>query len=96
MWALVVTVSLPLGKRPDQLREDLTESAVPATANLSSLVDATWTLSEDGRKGIGFYRFTSRDAAHARASGVGIGDAAPGGATVIDVEVLEVLVDITG
>ena len=96
MWAVVIDVSLPVGSDPQVLRMELLEHAVPVVRALEGLVDATWTISEDRTRGTGFYRFVSQEGAHARAASVGIGDAAPGGATVTNVEVLEVLVDIAG
>ena len=96
MWVVTIDVSLPEGSDTQVLRRDLLEHAVPVVREMEGLVDATWTISEDRTRGTGFYRFASQEGAHARAASVGIGDAAPGGAIVTNVEVLEVLVDVTG
>lgn len=96
MWVVTIEVSLPEGADAQVLRQELLEHAVPVVRGLEGLVDATWTISEDRARGIGIYRFASQEGAHARAASVGIGDAAPGGAIVTNVEVLEVLVDVTG
>ena len=96
MWVVTIEVSLPEGADAQVLRQELLEHAVPVVRGLEGLVDATWTISEDRARGIGIYRFANQEGAHARAASVGIGDAAPGGAIVTNVEVLEVLVDVTG
>lgn len=96
MWAVIATVALPAGSDPEALRQSLLESAVPAVRALDGLVDATWTISEDRASGVGIYRFQSEQQARERASTIEVGSAAPGGATVAAVALLEVLVEISG
>ncbi len=96
MWAVIATVSLPEGASPEDMRQALVETAVPAVGALNGLVDATWTISDDRTAGVGIYRFRTEADARARAATIAVGSSAPGGATVAKVDVLEVLVEITG
>lgn len=93
-WLVTTTVSLPPGSDPEELRRALEESAVPAVRQLDDLVRAVWTVSDDGLSGVGIYRFASEHAARSRAASYTIGADAPGGATITDVAVLRLLVEV--
>lgn len=94
MWAVVSIVSVPPGHGVTELRAALEETAVPALRSIDGFLGATWTLSDDRSTGIGFYRFATERGARTRAGSIEVGGAAPGGATVIDVHLLEVVLDI--
>jgi hypothetical protein len=91
MWAVTTIVSVPPGVAAESLRQALEEAAVPAVRTLPGLRSAVWTLSDDHRTGVGFYVFETEEAARARASVYVVGAEAPGGVTISDVPVLQVL-----
>lgn len=94
MWVVTTTVAVPSGTTIESLRSALEESAVPAVRQLADLRSATWTIAEDGSKGLGFYVFDSEDAARSRAASYEVGASAPGGVTITDVGLYEVLADV--
>lgn len=94
MWVVTTTVSVPPEATAESLRSALEEAAVPVVRELAGLRSATWTISEDHTHGLGFYVFDTEGAARQRFSNYEVGSAAPGGVTIVDVGLFEVLVDI--
>ncbi len=94
MWVVATIVSVPPDATPESLRAALEEAAVPVVRELAGLRSATWTIADDHSHGLGFYVFDTGDAARQRASNYEVGAAAPGGVTILDVGLFEVLVDI--
>lgn len=94
MWVVTTNVAVPSGTTPESLRAALEESAVPAVRVLTGLRSATWTISDDGTRGLGFYVFETEDAARQRMSTYEVGASAPGGVTIESVGLFQVLVDV--
>ena len=95
MWVVTITVTVPPGASDDELRTALEDGAVPAVRALPGLRSALWTVADDRTTGTGIYVFDDEAAARERAASHAVGSAAPGGATVTDVRLLRVLVDVT-
>ena len=94
MWVVTTTVSVPSEATAESLRAALEEAAVPVVRELAGLRSATWTIADDHSQGLGFYVFDTEDAARQRAANYEVGAAAPGGVTILDVGLFEVLVDV--
>jgi hypothetical protein len=93
MWVVTTNVAVPPDATPESLRVALEESAVPAVRALAGLRSATWTISDDGTHGLGFYVFDSEDAARQRLATYRVGDPGPGGVTIESVGLFEVLTE---
>jgi len=94
MWVVTTSVSVPSGTSAESLRAALEDAAVPVVRTLPGLRSATWTISADGTHGLGFYVFETEEAARQRAATYEVGAAAPGGVTIVDVGLYDVLVDL--
>lgn len=94
MWVVTTNVTVPPGTTADSLRAALEDSAVPAVRALADLLSATWTVSEDGTHGVGFYVFATEEAARQRFATYEIGGSGPGGVTIDGVGLLRVLADV--
>ena len=94
MWVVTTSVTVPAGTSAESLRDALEESAVPTVRSLTGLRSATWTISDDGTHGLGFYVFDTEEAARERAAIYQVGAPAPGGVTIVGAELYRVLVDV--
>lgn len=94
MWVVTTAVSVPAGTTVEDLRDALEEGAVPVARGLAGLRSATWTISDDRTHGLGFHVFDSEDAARQRHASYEIGSSAPGGVTITDAGLFEVLIDV--
>lgn len=94
MWVVTTNVSVPSDTSPDSLRAALEESAVPAVRALAGLRSATWTISDDGARGLGFYVFETEEAARQRLATYEVGGSGPGGVTIESVGLFQVLADV--
>jgi len=94
MWVVTTNVSVPSGTTPESLKAALEESAVPSVRALTGLRSATWTISDDGTHGLGFYVFETEEAARGRHATYEVGGAGPGGVTIQSVGLFRVLADV--
>lgn len=93
MWVVTTNVSVPSGTTTESLRAALEESAVPSVRALPGLRSATWTIADDGTRGLGFYVFETEDAARQRHATYRVGDPGPGGVTIESVGLFQVLTE---
>jgi hypothetical protein len=93
MWAVVTTVTVPEQASTASLRQALSEEAAPLAQSLPGFVRGTWTLSADHRRGIGIVVFTDEESARARLADISVGSMGPGGATITETDLFEVLAE---